>query len=114
MSSTLSRRDFLNAASLASAAVAFPQIMRGQGGKSPNDRINVALIGNGLICSSHFGALTGRDDVCRIVAVCDVNLAKARSAAVEDGTTMLRLGKKAAGRVLDGMTWDGLPRIAMA
>ena len=78
MPSTLSRRDFLKAASLASAAVAFPQIMRGQGGKSPNDRLNVALIGNGLICGSHFGALTGRDNECRIVAVCDVNLAKAR------------------------------------
>jgi len=42
------------------------------------------------------------------------NLAKARSAAAEDGTTMLRLGKKDAGRVLDGTTWDGLPRIAIA
>ncbi|HEY6815983.1 MAG TPA: phage Gp37/Gp68 family protein [Croceibacterium sp.] len=43
-----------------------------------------------------------------------LNLAKARSAAAEDGTTMLRLGKKATGRVLDGTTWDGLPRIAIA
>jgi protein gp37 len=42
-----------------------------------------------------------------------LNLAKARSAAAEDGTTMLRIGKKAAGRELDGMTWDGLPRIAL-
>jgi predicted dehydrogenase len=77
MSSTFSRRDFLKAASLASASLAFPQVMRGQSGRSPNDRLNVALIGNGLICGSHFGALTGRDD-CRIVAVCDVNLVKAR------------------------------------
>ena len=43
-----------------------------------------------------------------------LNLAKARSAAVEDGTTMLRVGKKAAGRLLDGTTWDGLPRVATA
>lgn len=43
-----------------------------------------------------------------------VNLAKARSAAVEDGTTMLRVGKKAAGRLLDGTTWDGLPRVVTA
>ena len=28
----------------------------------------------------------------------------------EDGTMMLRVGKKAAGRLLDGETWDGLPR----
>lgn len=28
---------------------------------------------------------------------------------VDDGTMMLRVGKKLAGRVLDGETWDGLP-----
>jgi protein gp37 len=28
---------------------------------------------------------------------------------VDDGTTMLRVGKKIAGRLLDGETWDGLP-----
>ena len=43
-----------------------------------------------------------------------VNLAKARSAPAADGTTMLRIGKKAAGRVLDGATWDGLPRARVA
>lgn len=43
-----------------------------------------------------------------------INLAKARSASAEDGTTMLRLGKKAAGRVLDGATWDGLPKVRSA
>lgn len=43
-----------------------------------------------------------------------LNLAKARSASVVDGTTMLRIGKKAAGRLLDGMTWDGLPRVRLA
>src|SRR5688500_470458 len=77
MSSSFSRRGFLKAASLASATFAFPRIMRGQSGPSVNDRLNVALIGNGLICGSHYSALTGRDD-CQIVAVCDVNLAKAR------------------------------------
>lgn len=40
-----------------------------------------------------------------------VNLARARSARAADGTTMLRVGKKVAGRILDGATWDGLPRI---
>jgi protein gp37 len=43
-----------------------------------------------------------------------LNLAKARIAAAADGTTMLRVGKKAAGRMLDGMTWDGLPRARSA
>jgi len=43
-----------------------------------------------------------------------INLAKQRSASVEDGTTMVRIGKKSAGRALDGMTWDGLPRLRTA
>lgn len=73
-----SRRGFLKAAALSSAAFALPRQMRGQTtGLTPNDQLNVALIGNGLICGDHIEALLGRDD-CRIVAVCDVNLAKAR------------------------------------
>jgi predicted dehydrogenase len=72
-----SRRDFLKTASLAGAAFALPQILRAQNGRPPSDQLTVALIGNGLICGSHFGALIDRDD-CRIVATCDVNLAKAR------------------------------------
>ena len=39
-----------------------------------------------------------------------INLAKSRSELVADGTTMLRVGKKVAGRTLDGSVWDGLPR----
>ena len=38
-----------------------------------------------------------------------INLAKARADHAADGTLMLRLGKKVAGRVLDGEVWDGLP-----
>jgi len=40
-----------------------------------------------------------------------INLAAARKAEREaqDGTVMVRIGKKAAGRLLDGETWDGLP-----
>lgn len=72
----LSRRDFLKTASLASAALAFPRVLRAQS-ESPSNQLNIGLIGNGLICSHHFSVLTGRDD-CRIVAVCDVNLPKAR------------------------------------
>jgi predicted dehydrogenase len=73
----LSRRGFLKAASLASASLALPRIMRAQSGELPSNRLNIALIGNGLICGSHVGTLLGRED-CRIVAVCDVDLAKAR------------------------------------
>jgi protein gp37 len=45
-----------------------------------------------------------------------VNLAAARRTAqeVQDGTLMIRLGKKAAGRLLDGETWDGLPKNRVA
>jgi protein gp37 len=43
-----------------------------------------------------------------------INLAKARAAQADDGTTMLRLGKKAAGRILEGCTWDGLPKVRIA
>lgn len=43
-----------------------------------------------------------------------IALAKARAEKAADGTTMLRLGKKAAGRLLDGATWDELPTARMA
>ncbi|MEO1093062.1 MAG: phage Gp37/Gp68 family protein [Pseudomonadota bacterium] len=33
-----------------------------------------------------------------------------RSARTADGTTMVRVGRKIAGRQLDGVTWDGLPQ----
>ena len=99
MSFPLSRRDFLKAASLASATLAFPRIMRSQSGPSLNDRLNLGLIGNGLICGSHFNALIGRED-CRIVAVCDVNLAKARK--------MRDRAEKAYGAAAPGGTYHGV------
>jgi protein gp37 len=41
-----------------------------------------------------------------------INLAEARKTMrqADDGTPMFRLGKKVAGRLLDGETWDGLPK----
>ena len=42
-----------------------------------------------------------------------ISLAKARAELADDGTTMLRVGKKAAGRALDGKTWNGLPQTTM-
>lgn len=38
-----------------------------------------------------------------------INLAKARAEKTEDGTLMIRVGKKAAGRTLAETEWDGLP-----
>jgi predicted dehydrogenase len=46
------------------------------GRNAPSNRITLGMIGNGLICNSHVGSLTGRDD-CRILAVCDVWRGKA-------------------------------------
>lgn len=43
--------------------------LRGQ--TAPSNRIQLGIIGNGLIANAHVGALLGRDD-CRIVALCDV------------------------------------------
>jgi protein gp37 len=45
-----------------------------------------------------------------------INLAVVRKTVREaqDGTQMFRVGKKAAGRLLDGETWDGLPIIKAA
>lgn len=42
-----------------------------------------------------------------------ISLAKARAEQVADGTTMLRIGKKLAGRSLDGETWDDLPKVRL-
>lgn len=38
-----------------------------------------------------------------------INLAKARAGLAPDGTPMMRVGKKVAGRLLDGAVWDGMP-----
>ena len=38
-----------------------------------------------------------------------INLARARAEKASDGTTMVRVGKRLAGRMLDGSEWDGLP-----
>ena len=37
---------------------------------------------------------------------------KSERAQSVDGTLMVRLGKKAAGRHLDGALWNGLPNVA--
>jgi predicted dehydrogenase len=71
--SNIARRDFLKAAA---ATVAAPTIVPGTslgagGLLAPSSRINLALIGNGLVANRHLGAMLGRGDV-QIRAVCDV------------------------------------------
>ncbi len=64
----LSRRSFLKSASLASAALAFPHILRGQAG-SPNNRLNVASVGVGGRGYDAIQGLKGEN----FVAFCDVD-----------------------------------------
>ena len=57
-------------ASLASAAgVAFPHVMRSQGGVSPNSRLNIACVGVGGRGTNAVAALKGEN----LVALCDVD-----------------------------------------
>lgn len=39
-----------------------------------------------------------------------LSLAKLREQKAADGTIMIRVGKKVAGRILEGVVWDGLPK----
>jgi predicted dehydrogenase len=56
----------------------FPSSLFGK--NAPSNRLTVGLVGNGLICASHIGALIGRPSDCRIVATCDLNRGKAEKA----------------------------------
>jgi predicted dehydrogenase len=64
-----SRRDFLKTASLASAALAFPHVMRSQDGASPNNKLNIALCGVGGQGRSAIRGLVDEN----FVAFCDVD-----------------------------------------
>lgn len=68
-SPTLSRRDFIKTASLASAAVAFPNVMRSQQGQTPNNKLNIALCGVGGRGWDAVQGLKGEN----FVAFCDVD-----------------------------------------
>jgi predicted dehydrogenase len=67
--SPYSRRDFLKTASLASAALAFPHVMRSQEGGSPNNKLNIALCGVG---GQGRSAIRGLEEE-NFVAFCDVD-----------------------------------------
>ncbi len=68
------RRSFLKSTALASAAgVAFPHVLRSQGGGSPNSKLNVACVGVGGRGGAAVGALKGEN----LVAFCDVDDARA-------------------------------------
>lgn len=73
MNSKIHRRDFLKRAALAGAAVALPTIVPSSvfGQNAPSNRINIGLIGMGLMMDGHRQAMTGRPDT-QVLAVCDV------------------------------------------
>lgn len=77
MNTTLTRRTFLKT-STAASALAFPAILRAQapGTPSPNNRLNVAIIGAG---GQGRAALTGTKDE-NVVAICDVDRGRVDSA----------------------------------
>jgi len=73
----LSRRAFLARASLASGAVTLPWLIPASahgadGTVPPSERINVGLIGRGLMGAGHLHVLLGRKDT-QLMAVCDAD-----------------------------------------
>lgn len=71
--SSVSRRTFLKSASVGSAVVAFPHVMRSQQGVSPNSKLNVACIGVGGRGAAAVNAMKGEN----LVGFCDVDDARA-------------------------------------
>ncbi|MHC4771457.1 MAG: twin-arginine translocation signal domain-containing protein, partial [Planctomycetota bacterium] len=70
-----SRRDFLKAGStLFGAACLAPTIVPSSvfGANAPSNRINVSLVGMGLISDGHFRNMLSRKDVF-VHSVCDVD-----------------------------------------
>jgi predicted dehydrogenase len=78
-SPTLSRRDFIKTATLASAAISFPHVMRAQGGQSPNEKLNIAFCGVG---GRGYDAVNGLKSE-NMVAFCDVDDERATKAYEE-------------------------------
>ena len=73
--SDLSRRHLLKGGLSAALVASFPMVLSSRvlgraGNVGPNSRINVAIIGNGLISAGHRGyCLT--QDATQVVALCD-------------------------------------------
>jgi predicted dehydrogenase len=63
------RRDFIRQAAIASTAMAMPALLRGQAGRSLNERLNVACVGVGGRGTAAVGELAGEN----LVAFCDVD-----------------------------------------
>ena len=82
MKHTPSRRHILRTG--AASAIAAPWIVPGSalglgGATAPSNRINLGLVGHGLMMRGHHRTMLGRDDVT-VLAVCDVDRGKREAA----------------------------------
>lgn len=96
-----SRREFLKAGSVLFGAACFaPTIVPSSvfGANAPSNRINVSLIGMGLISGGHFNNMLSRNDVF-VHSVCDVNRDRLDS-AVKNAND--RYGSKSPGGTFNG------------
>src|SRR5664279_5013792 len=93
---SLNRREFLKSAALAGAALALPTIVPSTvfGQNAPSSRINVGLIGMGLMMGGHHHIMLGREEV-QVLAVCDVDRDKRQRAKTQ--TENAYGAKKASG-----------------
>lgn len=87
MSSPQNRRTFLKKGAIAAASTfAAPMFLSaatlGRGQPGPNSRINIGLIGNGLIMKGHRSYFRGRDNTV-VAAVCDLYEDRLQSALEE-------------------------------
>jgi predicted dehydrogenase len=81
--SPLSRRQFIQRSSLATAAAVAPLIVPSGllGQNAPSKKLTVGMIGCGNIADNHFSALLGYPESVRILAVCDVDRERRDAAA---------------------------------
>ena len=77
----MKRREFIKGAAATAAGICgFPAIVPSLvfGKNRPNDKINIAQIGFGRIAQSHDLPETIKHDMCRVVAVADVDIKRAK------------------------------------
>ncbi len=93
----LNRRQFLKGTALAGAALGFPAIIPSSvlGQNAPSNRLNMGLIGMGLMMGGHQHFMTSRDDV-QVLAVCDVDRSKRERAKA--GVEQAYAGRRASGQ----------------
>src|SRR6266542_3879605 len=111
MKSAFPRREFLKrAAVVGSAALSFPTIIPSTvlGQNAPSNRINIGLIGMGLMMGSHHNIMLGRGDV-QVVAICDVDRNKRERAKARTETSYG--AKKSSGMYKGCDTYNEYERI---